>query len=201
MDDANLFSSEDLPYPDFFNFADFTGEAIMLYSSAAFIRNSGNTNIEYNIPIGPDISPGTVWFSPNIYLNSGTFNLIRPIDEIIYPDNKDAMILKDLTFLHDIFIQYKMTKSDGTNFSNQREIRCTIVRVDGTTPYEPSFFANNQPDSGNHDYIQMRGHIVHNLSDIVKIKLNIVQDNRFGDQSDTKLTIFRISWNILGLTK
>lgn len=196
-DDDGNFSSEPLPFPDFFNFANMTAEAVMLYSSATFSRNELNSSIEMSIGLGPNLAP-TIWLSPNIYWNDNTFNITRPIDEISYPDNKNVMILKDLKFLHDIFIHYKITKADGTNFTNQREIRCIPVRDDGT-PYNSSLFSYQQPDSGQHDHLMIRGHIDHNLGDIVKLKINIVQDNKWADQSDTKLTIFRISWNILGL--
>jgi hypothetical protein len=200
MDDDGTFSSEPLPPPDFFNFANIVPEAIMLYSTAAFFRNSGNSNIELAIPIGPDISPGTIWLSPNTFLIDDTFNFTKPITEIIYPNNKDTRILKDLKFLHDVLIQYKLTKSNNTNFTNQRELRCIFVREDGMTPYDSSLCAYQQPDSGQHDNILLRGHVEHKLGDLVRLKINIVQDSTFGDQTDSKLTIFRINWNILGLS-
>lgn len=194
------FTDDRLPYPDFFDFSTNGNiNATMMYSSANFFRTSSNSNIEITVPLGADISPGTIWFSPNIYLPNGIFNSTRPITEIIYPNNKDALVLVDQNFLHDVLIQYKITKNNGQNFTNSREIRCTLVRDDGTTVYEASLYSNTQPDSGAHDYIIVRGHILHNLNDTVKIKLNIVQDKKNDDQSDSKLTIFRVSWNILGL--
>lgn len=194
------FGSEPLPFPDFFNFADNVPESIMLYSSATFSRNALNSSIEVPIDLGADISPNTIWLSPDIFIPDGTFNIVRPITEINFPNNKNVMILKDLQFLHDIFIHYKITKSDGTNFVNQREIRCIPVRADNT-PYNSSLFSYQQPDSGQHDHLMIRGHISHNLGDLVKLKFNIVQDNGRADKSDTKLVIFRISWNIMGLDK
>jgi hypothetical protein len=196
-----IFISEDLPFPYFFNFAIDMPDVSMLYSSAAFIRNEENKNITINIPTGPDISPGSIWLSPNIYLADNTFNLSRPISEITYPNNKDVLILKDLSFLHDVFIQFKLTKSDGTNYSNNRELRCILTRGDGATPYDSSFYANQMPTSNAHDSIQLRGHIQHNLNDLVRLKFNVVQDNENADTTDTKLTIFRINWNLLGLLK
>ncbi len=194
------FGSEPLPFPDFLNFADSSSEAIMLYSSATFSRNAANSSVELIIDEGIDISPGTIWLSPDVYIPDGTFNITRPIAEINYPNNKNAMILKDLQFLHDVFIHYKITKADGTNFTNQREARCIFVRADGT-PYNSSLFSYQQPDSGQHDHMIIKGHISHNLGDLVRLKINIVQDNKRTDKSDTKLVIFRISWNILGLDK
>lgn len=197
--DDITFSNESLPEPDFFDFSTITSEAVMLYSSAHFYRTQNNTNIQLNFDLGPDIAPGTIWLSPNIYLPDNIFNLTKPIDEISYPNLKDVLILKDMTFLHDILIQYKMTKSDGTNFINQRELRCTLVREDGTTVYDSGLFANQQPDTGAHDNIFLKGHILHNIADKVRLKFNIVQDNKHGGQTDSKITIFRITWNILGL--
>ncbi len=192
------FSNESLPFPDFFNFANNIPETTMLYSSATFTRNELNSSIELLIDLGTDISPNTIWLSPDIFVPDNTFNIIRSIPEITYPNNKNVMILKDLQFLHDIFIHYRITKYDGTNFINQREIRCIPVRADNT-PYNSSLFSYQQPDSGQHDHLIIRGHINHNLGDIIKLKINIVQDNKRDDKSDTKLVIFRISWNIMGL--
>lgn len=193
------YTDDKLPYPDFFDFSSAPVDAVMLYSSANFIRTESNSNIQITIPLGGDISPGTIWFSPNIYLPTGIFNTTKPITEVIYPNNKDALILADQTFLHDILIQYKITKDNGQNFTNSREIRCTLVKDDGTTVYDSSLYSNTQPDSGAHDYIMLRGHITHNFNDTVKIKLNIAQDKKNNDQTSSKLTIFRVSWNILGL--
>ncbi len=192
------FNNEKLPMPDFFDFSNQVTSS-MLYSSANFFRTASNTNIHINIPLGSDISPGTIWFSPNIYLPDDIFNSIKPIDEVLYPNYKDVRILTDLVFLHDILVQYKITKSDQTNFANQRELRCTLVREDGVSVYDSALYSNQQPDSGQHDYILLRGHITHNLGDLVRLKLNIAQNNIHGDQTDTEIVIFRISWNILAM--
>ncbi len=196
MNNNRSFNNEVLPTPEF---TTSVNEVAMLYSSASFVRTSENSNLEISIPIGTDIDPGITWYSTDAYLSDNTFNLTRPISEISYPGAKDTLILKDLKFLHDVFVQYKLEKSDGTNFKNRRELRCILTREDGVTPYDASFFANQQPDSGQHDYIQLRGHIQHNLNDLARLKFNIAQDNQYSDQTDSKLTIFRISWNILGL--
>lgn len=194
------FTNENLPIPDFF---DFTNSSVtsssMLYSSANFFRNVSNSNIKIIIPLGPDISPNTIWLSPNIYLPNNIFNSIKSLNEVQYEFNKDVRIIADIVFLHDILIQFKITKSDDSNFINQRELRCTLVKEDGVTVYDSSFYSNQQPDSGSHDYIILRGHITHNLNDLIKLKINIVQDDKLVGKSDTALTIFRISWNILGL--
>ncbi len=198
-DDDIPFINENLPEPKFFNFSTITSEAIMLYSSAHFYRTQSNNNISLNIALGNDILPGAIWMSPNIYLPDNIFNLIKPIAEISFPDCKDVLLLKDLTFLHDILIQYKITKTDDTNFLNRRELRCTLVKEDGTTVYDAGLYANQLPDSGQHDNIFLKGHITHLLGDKVRLKFNMVQDNSYDAQSDTKITIFRISWNILAL--
>lgn len=199
LNSDGVFSSETLPNPDFFNFASSISEKIMLYSSAAFTRTSGNSNTEIDIIAGPDISPGTIWYSPNTYLSANILNLTRPITEIIYYENRDARILTDLKFLHDVLIQYKLTATDDSEYVNQREIRCSLVREDGTTIYDSSLVAYQQPDSGKHDTLLLRGYIDHSFNDLVRIKLNIVQDNSNNGVSDTRLTILRINWNILGL--
>ena len=192
------FSNESLPEPDFFDFKTVIPASVMIYSSAHFYRTQYNTNIELNINLGSNISP-IIWLSPSIYLPDNIFNLTKPVDEISYPNSKDVLILKDMTFLHDILIQYKMTKADNNNFLNQRELRCTLVRDDGTSVYDSALFANQQPDTGQHDNIFLKGHITHNLADVVRLKFNVIQDNKLSGQSDTKIKIFRITWNILGL--
>jgi len=194
-----IFNSEDLPPPEFVPFSNNNSQSNAIYSSAAFIRDIKNNNIDIIISLGDEISPGTIWYSQNIYLDNNTFNITRPVTEVTYPNNKDMMILKKLTYQHDIFIQYKLSKNDGTNYTNRRELRCTIVKQDGITLYDSCFFANQQPETSQHDVIQLRGHIQHEINDIIKLKINIAQDNRNNDQSDSKLTIFRINWNILGL--
>ena len=101
--------------------------------------------------------------------------------------------------MHDIRIQYKLTKSDNNNYINDREIRSILVKNDDTI-YDNTLFANNLPDSGSHDDIFIKGKISHRIDDIVKIKFNIIQDNtHHADNSATKLTIFRICWLITGI--
>jgi hypothetical protein len=197
--DSN-FDSEDLPPPDLIEFEGGSANVNILYASGSFIRNAGNTNLQLSIPLGTDISPGTVWFSPNIFLDTNTLNMTEGNIACTFEGDRDLRILKDIVLLHDIYIQFKLSKADGTNYFNNREIRCILVREDGTS-YDSSIYANNQPNSNAHDYIQIKRHISHNLGDLVRIKFNVAQDNREADTSDTRLTIFRITWNTLGLEK
>lgn len=197
MSQCQSYINEKLPSADFIDFDKLIPQAIMLYSSASFIRNETNTNIVMNIPVGPDLSPGTIWYSPDTYLSDNTYNIMNPITEVIFPSGKDVQILTDLTFMHDILIQYKITAGDNTNYSNDREVRCTLVR-ENLTQYDNGIFAYQMPESGQHDCLLLRGYIQHSFSDIIKLRFNVVQN---ATASDTKLTIFRISWNIFGLDK
>lgn len=190
---------EQLPYSTNLSLVDLGIVASeMLYSSANFYRTSDNTNIIIPITLGTDITPGTIYKSNDIYLPISTFNDIRSITEINYPDYKDALISTDLTFYHDVNVQYKLEKSDGTNYSNNRNVRMTLVKNDGTV-YHSSLYADNQPPTGVHSTNVMRGHIIHTSGDIVKLKINVYQDIKNIDNSNSKLTIFRICWTILGL--
>jgi hypothetical protein len=197
MSRCGTFTNEKLPPADFIDFDKLIPQAVMLYTSAAFVRNESNTNIVIDIPLGPDLSPGTIWYSPDTYLPNSVYNVTHPITEVIYPSGKDVQILTDLTFMHDVLIQYKITSADGTNYKNDREVRCTFVRGTGVQ-YDNGIFAYQMPESGQHDCLLLRGYISHSMSDLVKLRFNIVQG--IGG-SDTRLTIFRITWNIFGLDK
>lgn len=192
-------ANEEISLPDFINFDNLISKQAILYATAGFVRNSSNTNPTISIATGPDISPGTIWFSPHIYLPSNVFNISKPATNVVFDDGRNVSILDDITLIHDVLIQFKITKNDNTAYANNRELRCTFVREDGTTPYDTSLLANEQPASGMHDFIILRGSIQHTLGDIVKLKFNLVQDNYLSDVSDTKITIFRITWNVLGL--
>lgn len=198
MNYDDIYINEEQPFPEFIQFES-SGKSVLLYSSANFCRTSSNSNIEINIPPGPDILPGTIYMSPSFFIPNNTFNLTKPRAEITYPNANSAMILTDLEFVHDIMVQYKLTKLDGSNYSNNRELRCFLTKQDDITIYDSSLFANTQPDSGNHDTLHITGSINHNLGDVVKLKFNLVQDNEHNDVDGTIMTIFRISWNIFSI--
>lgn len=198
----NRLNNDKLPTPSFFNFATSggpSGDTSMVYSSANFHRTENNSNIEITIPAGSELGDSSIWMSPNVYIPNSTFNVTKPISEVSFPNNRDVKIHSALTFSHDIIIQYKLTKTDDTNYVNRRELRCFLVKDDGTTVYESVVHASAQPSSGSHDYLFLRGYITHNADDVVRVKMNIIQDDKKSGKSDTKLTIFRISWNILGV--
>ena len=163
-------------------------------SSANFYRTSLNSNIAITIPIG--MNDQGKYISPDIYLPVNIFNATKPNTVISYPNNRDIRILQNVTCFYDIIIQFKLTKSDGSNYVNNREIRTTLVNASGEV-YDESIFSNQQPDTGQHDMIMIKGYISHYRNDIVKIKLNLAQNNRLGGQSDTLLTVFRITLNLL----
>ncbi len=197
---CNTFGDEKLPFPIPIDIAvAITPTTELLFSSADFYRTQSNDNVTLSIPLGIDISSGMVFMSPSSYLPVDIFNATRPITEITYPNAHDVCILTDNKFYHEVLFQYKITKSTGANYSNFREVRLTLVRADGTTPYDSSFFGNSQPNSGAHDTITISGYIVHNLNDLIRLNINVVQDNTNADQTDTKMTIFRISWRVIGL--
>lgn len=166
-------------------------------SSGNFFRTNANSNIELIVPLGVDILSDNIYTSPDIYLPLNTFNSVKDNDIVKFPSNKDVNILDDVTCLHDIFIQYKIAKSDDNNFLNQREIIATLVKADGTTIYSNSIISHRQPDTSAHDDIVFKGNISHSYNDIVKIKFNIIQDERLSGHSNSKLTIFYVAWNIL----
>jgi hypothetical protein len=190
-------SRDILSKPIFFDFGNNNHQLItsLIDSSASFYRTFDNSNIEITIPLGTDPLSVDLFLSPDVYLPSNIFNSTNSNTIITYPNNKDVQILQNITLFHDILIQFKITQNDNTNFINQRELRATLVN-DSNTIYNNAIFANQQPDTGTHDVMILKGYIDHLMNDIVKIKLNISQNDKNG-KSDSKLTIFRISWNIL----
>ena len=192
------FSNEGDPSPNFFDFSE-SADITMLLASAYFYRTDANTNIEITLTEGIDISPGTIYRSPDTLLPISSFNSTQTTTEIIFPDSNSANILDDLDLMHDVRIQYKLTKSDDTNFTNCRELRTILVKDDESTIYHSGISSHNQPDTGQHDNIFIKGPISHLTDDKVKIKFNLIQDTTNSDNSDTKLTIFRITWTIFGI--
>lgn len=162
-------------------------------TSANFYRTAYNTNVSIYIPAGTETN--SISSSADVYLPNAIFNSKNETATVKYTNNKDVFIMGEVTCLHNILIQFKINKADGTNFSNQRAVRITLVRQDGTT-YDQSICANYQPDTGHHVTAILNGNIIHTIRDIIKIKINLVQDSKLNDNSDTLLTIFNISWNI-----
>ncbi len=193
-------SSETLPPPTFIQIPPSTGggggTSSISYASANFYRIANNSNIVITVPIGTDPLSEGKYLSPNVFLPISLYNEKKENTIITFPNNRDANVLTSSTCLHDILIQYKMTKSDGTNYANSRDIRTTLVHNDGVTEYDSAIFSNQQPDTGQHDFILVKGSIDHNINDVIKIKFNIGQNNMFTDQTDTKLTIFRVTWTV-----
>jgi hypothetical protein len=169
----------------------------LIGSSANFYRNITNTNRLLVIPMGTFINQSGIYVSSNTLLPTNTYTITNPTANIIYPNGVDIKVLTDIKCYYNICIEYKLTKSDGTNYSNQREIRLNLMQSDGITPYNPAMLANIMPDSGSHDKLIINGYINHQAQDLVKLGFAIVQDMSGSDMSDTLLTIFGISINIL----
>lgn len=190
---------EILPFPSFITApsGSSTITTNILNSAAIFYRTALNTNIQLTIPIGT-IGIDNTYTSPNIYLPTNTFNSTNDNTIVTYTNNKDISILMTSTCQHNILIQYKITRSDDNNFINQRDLVATLVRSDNTV-YNSEIISQRQPDTGEHDDAIFTGIITHITGDVVKIKLSIIQDNRSNGVSDSKLTIFHISWTTLVL--
>jgi hypothetical protein len=189
-----LYNNEQLPAPLFKLINN--GGGLVSIASANFYRTVNNANIQITLPLG--LGTNEVFISPDTYLPISIFNKKIETTAIKYPNNRDVIIAQEILCRHDILIQYKLTKMDGSNFSNRREIRITLVKDDGSI-YDESIIANYQPDTGQHDSIILNGTIMHKNNDVVKIKIFIIQDNKAHDKADTKLTIFQVSWNITAL--
>lgn len=190
---------DSLTQPDFFEFA--VSSTAMVYGSANFVRNITNNNPTIDISRGTNIAPG-IWASADFYLPTAIFNYINlnEASSVVSYSNADAQILEDIVLRHEVYIHYKLEAADGitaSNYTNNRELRCSLAKNTGTA-YAPELFANQQPASSEHDYITLCGHISHTTGDVVRLKFSLVQDET-GVASDTRITIFRISWNILGL--
>jgi hypothetical protein len=169
----------------------------LINSSANFYRTFNNSNVTIPITTGTFIPGSNIYISPTSVLPINTFNSTNPNAEVSYLNNNSVQLLTGLTCFHDIKIEYKLTKSDGTNYTNQREIRVNLVKNDEVTEYKPSISSNTMPNTGDHNILLINGYINHNTGEIVKIQFYIVQDTENNDISNTLLTIFRISWNIL----
>lgn len=194
--DINIINKDTLTYPSFPTSSSTDAIQIVntLFGGADFYRTELNTNIEVTIPRG-SLSSG-VYTSPDTFLPNSIFNSMKTNAALTFINGVNAKVLKNAYFTHDILIQYKLTQADDNNFTNQRNINTTLVKGDGVTMYDNSITTNNQPDTGAHDIIILKGFILHIVDDIIKIKFVVTQDTSFTGATDTKMTIFKISWNI-----
>lgn len=192
----NNFTTEKLTYPTFISFNNIS--ALVNHSSANFYGTLQVPTFYLDIPIGIDIIPNTIYKSYDSFLQPNSFNKKKESQAVVFKNNADLTILNQVTCTHDILIQCKINKFDGTNYANQRAVIVTLVNQYGTV-YDDAMVSNQQPDSGDHQNIILKGNIIHNTNDIVRLKFNIVQDNKINDQTDSKITIFQISWDILVL--
>jgi hypothetical protein len=190
------YNKDELPMPRFMMLNDISNTQLSAigYANGTFYRTEFNNNIEITFPLGT-LDTG-IYTSSNMYLPSNTFNSKIEIPELIFLSNVNAKAIKKAQINVNLYIQYKLTKSNDQNYINAREIRTTFVKADGVTPYDATLIANNMPDTGSHDLILLNGYIDVEPDDIVKIKMQLFQDNALSGQSDTKLTIFKILWNL-----
>jgi hypothetical protein len=164
-------------------------------SAGIFYRTDLNSNIEISVPIG--VNNGGIHTSADIYLPSSIYNTIKSSDAILI-DDPSVNVLAGQSCTHDISIHYKLLQSDGFNFVNQRSLYCTLVDTNGIE-YDPSIAAQQQPDTGSHSYITIKGVIDHAINDVVQIKMILSQDERLDGQNDSLIVIFGISWNMSSL--
>lgn len=197
----DIFENEDLPFPVPISILqNLSDKVIMLFTKCCFYRNQFNLNLEMMLDQGTDISPGLIWLSPSYYLPSGFFNSTKPISEVSFPNNNSVQINRTMTFYHDITVMFKLTlNSDADNYQNFRELRCRLVMADGLTQYDSSLFGYAQPATGSHFEVNFAGSINHNAGDKIQLQFTLAQDNTHSNQSATLLTIFNLSWNIIGL--
>lgn len=158
-------------------------------ASAAFYRTQYNSNIQIVIPAGSSSGGLTV---NNIFpiLPSGTFNISASTDTVI-ANPQYFNVVNAVNIVHNIKLLVKMQKTDGTNYSNYRELRCYPTKLDGT-PYNVSVGANSQPATGDLADIFIAGKISHSIGDNITLGFQVAQVS--GASSDTLLTIFRIDW-------
>ncbi len=190
---------EELPFPVPFSFlSNLSQNVMMLYTSAKFFRTIFNDNCEVAIPIGNNYAP-TLWYSFDTYLPASIFNSTKPISEVSFPSQNAVQINDDLKFYHDIQIDFELSKNSSRDgYQNTRKIQCLPVRYDGS-PYDDSMVGYKQPGPNFRDTLSMQGEINHVAGDVVRLKFNLMQDNGFADQSDTLMTIYRITWNMCAL--
>lgn len=171
------------------------GSASVKLASAMFYREATNSNIGLLVATGN--REGGFYISPDVSPPSNMFNSITNSSTIEFGTDR-AAIVQDSNVLHNLVILFKLTKPNGSNFGNLREVRCYLVHPDGATPYNESLFSYCQPMPGIHDTMVMRGILRHSPGDIVRLKFIVVQ-NEHSDASPTQLTIFRMNWDMTAI--
>lgn len=191
---------EDLPFPVPFSFlSSLSQNVMMLYTNAKFYRTVFNNNATMTVAMGNNYSPG-LWYSLDAYLPINIFNSTKPLPEFSFPNLNSVQLNENLKVYHDVEINFKIVKNlNEDGFQNTRKIQCLPVKGDSVTPYDNSLIGYCQPGPNNKNNMFIKGEIDHAAGDVVKLKINIVQDNEFGDQSDTILIINYITWNMMTL--
>jgi len=170
---------------------------VVRVATAMFYRTANNTNIELLLPLGAE-SNG-ISGSPDVILTT-PFLSFQTAPNITFDNDHSAIILNNTKILHNINILFKLTKADGTNFRNLREVRCYLIKADGTS-YDTSVYSYNQPSTGVHETLILRGYVTHRQGDNVRLKFVVAQNQMNNDQSDTLMTLFRIHWDLTSITE
>lgn len=171
-----------------------SGSGKVEVASAAFYRTQFNSNIQIVIPAGSS-SGGLTVNNTFPILPSGTFNISASTDNII-ANPQYFTAVDTINIVHNIKLLVKMQKTDGTNYTNYRELRCYPTRLDGT-PYTVSVGANSQPATGDLADIFIAGKISHAIGDQITLGFQVAHVS--GASSDTLLTIFRIDWLVMSV--
>jgi hypothetical protein len=200
MQTNNTKYTDSEPLPDIFNFGNEINNVVsMIYANAKFYRTAFISNIEITFPLGNNYVLGAIWGSPDIYLPVGTFNSLKAITEITFPNANQAQINYAGKYFHEVRIKFKLVKNNiSDNYQNNRKLQCFLADTTGT-PYDNALIGYTQPATGFETELEITGDILHNVGDSVNLKFNIVQDNLFSDQSATTMIIYGIVWNISSL--
>jgi hypothetical protein len=163
-------------------------------ANGVFYRTFENANLLFDIPIGTTMN--SIATSPFFALPSA-FNMMKSTDVISFQNDR-VKVEKNQNILHNLSILFKLTQTDGTNFRNLRELRCFVVKGDGVTPYDSVLYSYNQPSTGTHDTLLLRGIVSHLKEDILKLAF-VISQTVDGNESDTQMTIFRINWDLTSI--
>jgi hypothetical protein len=161
------------------------------------ILNGNPTTIAF--PIGTPVILGQLFNSPPASFAS-SFNNIKNSTEAVFQGNI-VTIQSGGFYSHNITLQVKLEKKiggDALNYINRRELRCYVSTVsDPSNAVDATTLAYIQPDASEHETIVINGSAQHSTGDELCLSFQVVQDADRGGQSDSQLTIFRVSWNII----
>lgn len=152
------------------------------------------------LPLGTEVLLGQLFQSPSAPCPA-LFNNVKNSSDAIF-QGTGVQIETDGYYSHNVVIQAKLEKKISTepalNYVNRRELRCFISSSAApTAAVDTTLYASVQPDASEHETLIMNGTSVHNVGDVLSIAFQVVQDADRQGQSDSLLTVFRISWNLI----